>query len=457
MGLRGGVSSSLALLVCLLLSVRHTDAAEDARLGVPVGGLTTDQARQVIALPDTAGTTTRLNVTAGVGETDNVTRSSGGDSQTVGVVGVDFGLKRTGRRLDADLRGDFDYLDYLQGAYGSQLAGRFDGTAGWTLIQEHLRWVLDDSFGQAQLSPFAAVTPDNLEKINVVSTGPDLVLRPAHDFFVKLSARYAYAHYETSPFDNHRLVGSLAVGHDISARSSVALNTDFQRIRFNDTTVNTDYDRRNFYGTYTARGARTALSVDLGASQTDDLGTYRTTPFARFEVTRELSTTSMLKLIAGRQYSDASDSFRSLQGGASGRIVVSPVIGTTASYLDQYATVLWSFERSRTKLDVSGSYERDTYEADAAQDVSRASIELRAARRLTSILTLELSGRAGRERYLQAGLRDHDYLASIGLGYRAGRRLDFKLRYDHESRSASDASGYTENQILLAVGYSVLP
>ncbi|HKT72432.1 MAG TPA: outer membrane beta-barrel protein [Steroidobacteraceae bacterium] len=457
MELRGVASCRAAFAVCLLISLRSALAA-DQRLGVPVAGSITDTARQAVALSSDTTDQTRLDVSASVGETDNIARMDGGPSQTVGVIGVDFGLKRTGRRFDTDLKGDFNYIDYLQSYYGSEVTGRFDGAAGWEIVPERLRWSVEDSFGQAQLQPFSAVTPDNLENVNVVSTGPDLLLRPTQSLFVKLGGRYAYAHYETNPFDNRRLMGNFALGHDLSGHSSIALNGDFQSIRFTNTIVNSDYDRRNFYASYLARGSRTDLSVDAGVSQSNDGGSWRTTPFVRIEATRVVSTASVLKVIASRQYSDASDSFRSLQAGATGRIVVAPVSGTTSTYLDEYGTVLWSFERSRTMIDLSGTYERNTYATDHAQDVSRASVEARVARRMTSTLTAEVSGRAARERFLETDFHDRDYLASVAVAYRAGRRLEFKLRYDHERRSVSaGTSGYTENRGLVTVSYQVKP
>src|SRR5579864_7227836 len=118
--------------------------------------------------------TLNYGVDAGVGETDNVNLSSDKTSQTLAVADVDFSLQEQRRLFDVNATGAFSYLDFLQGAYSPELIGRFDGLARFALIPERLIWVLQDDFGQAQIDPFASVTPTNRENINYLSTGPDL-------------------------------------------------------------------------------------------------------------------------------------------------------------------------------------------------------------------------------------------------------------------------------------------
>jgi hypothetical protein len=454
-----------ALVAAGLLLLTQTAFADDVRLRLPTQDANGDENPVTLPPRGREADVTALAIDAGIGETDNILRTpSARQSQTIALVGADFELRRATRLLDADLRGDFNYIDYLQNAFGTQLVGRFDGSAGWQIWPERLKWVLDDSFGQAQLDPLAAVTPRNLEHVNVVSTGPDLTLRPWQALFVKLSARDAYAAYATSPFDNNRVLGELAIGHDFSLGSNISANADVQLIRFTNTFVNHDYDRRNFYGAYAARGARTLLSFDLGVSQANESGRWTSTPFVRLELTRAVSAAALLQLSAGRQYSDVSDSFRGLQSGATGRIAIGPATGTAVNYLDQYATVLWRFTHLRTSLDVSAGWEKNTFASGefssvpaVSPDVERATLEAKITRHLTSAFTAEISGRAARERYYHAGFADNDYLGSAGLAYRPARRLEVKVKYDHESRIATGrAQGFVENRLMLTVGYRII-
>ena len=341
-------------------------------------------------------------VDAGLGETDNVTLAPHNTvSQTMAAVDADFDVKHQSRRLDVDAKGNFTYFDYLQGAFGSQLIGRFDGTAHVALIPQRLTWVFQDDFGQAALDPFVPTSPGNLENINFFSTGPDLALRVGGTGFVHTGARYARAQYATSPFNSNRYLATLAAGLQLSARSSVSLNGAFERVLFENTVVNGDFDRTSAYARYEIQGARTALSVDLGAtkitqSASSGMSTvilspsgkpiivpvsipqsaYSTTgPLARLAVTRKLSTAASLTLSGARELTDGSSSFGSIQGGAIGVVGTVPALLTSSSYISNSASVDWEYRRNRTTIGVSGRWGKDVYATQPQFDLTRGGVE----------------------------------------------------------------------------------
>ena len=111
-------------------------------------------------------------------------------------------------------------MNYLEGAYGNEFIGRFDGQAQYSLIPERLTWVLRDDFRQATLDAFTPVAPNNRQNMNYLATGPDLYLRLGGTAFLNASARYADAYYQTSPFDSTRGLVTLGSGLQLSARST---------------------------------------------------------------------------------------------------------------------------------------------------------------------------------------------------------------------------------------------
>ena len=146
-------------------------------------------------------------IDAGVGETDNVTLAPTDKiSQTIATVDADFTVHQRSRLFDVNAVGNFSDLDYLQGAYGNEFLGRLDGVADAAIVPGRLVWVLRDDFGQSALDPYTPVTPNNIENINYLTTGPDLKLRFGGIDFVDISARYARAQYQTSPFNSNRLL-----------------------------------------------------------------------------------------------------------------------------------------------------------------------------------------------------------------------------------------------------------
>ncbi len=299
----------------------------------------------------------------GVAESDNVTLvSTNKVSQTMAVADADFDYKKISRRLDVDAKGNFTYLDYLQGAYGSQLIGRFDGIAHLAIIPDRIVWVLQDDFGQAALDPFTPVTPTNLENVNYVSTGPDFALRFGANSYVNASARYARAQYATSPFNSNRVLGNLAWGLQLSARSSVSLNGDTERVMFENTVLNSDFDRTNGFVRYEVHGARTDLSADLGATTISQNGTSTSGGLAKVELARKLSAAAKLTVSVGRDLTDASTSFSNLQSGAIGLVGTAPAAQTSNNYTSNYVSAGWQYQRNRTTLSVSGRWEKDLYD-----------------------------------------------------------------------------------------------
>jgi hypothetical protein len=407
---------------------------------------------------------TQYAIAAGIGETDNVNLSSTNPkSQTIAAVNLDLDLRRSGSRLDASALGTFTDLDYVEGAYSNQILGRFDGLATAKLWSDRLKWLFADDFGEEQTDPFAAITPVNLQRVNVFATGPELTLRPSYSTFIDLAGRYSQISYQTSPFDGHNLVGSAEFGRDLSPLSRLSLVVEAEELRFDNTTVNTDYDRREGYGRYLIQGARTSVDAQLGATQANDVAArWKTSPLVRLLLTRRVSPFSILTLAGGREYTDAGGSFSSLRAGAGGGIVVAPVSQTTGNYLRNYGSVGWQFLRLRTTFGLTGNWEHDSYDLQSVFDATRANIGLNVGRSFTPKLSGVVSGTADRYDYFNQGFTTTFGTLGAGLVYRPGRWFVIYARYDHAFRRTSGVpgapllggEGYDENRAFVMVGYA---
>jgi Putative beta-barrel porin 2 len=434
----------------------------------------------------------------GLAETDNVFLSSTNKvTQTIAEADGEFAVNQQTRLFGIRAAGAFSDLNYLEGAYGNEFIGRADGLAQYTLIPEHLAWVLRDDFGQSTLDAFTPVTPNNRQDINYVATGPNLYLRLGSTGFLNASARYADAYYQTSPFDSTRALVTLGTGLQLSARSNVSINGAAERVLFKNTEVNNDFDHYSVFGRYEAHGARTDLAVNLGGSRVEQkgdatgvttvtaLGTSTTTgsqtvtpvptlattgaphdtnttgPLARLELSRTLSPSAKLTLTAGRELTDASSSFTTQQGGAIGLINDAPTPLTSDVYAATRANVAWQYTRYRTVVTVIGRWERDRYPGASEFDLTTEGVDLNVQRRLSSQFTAQLLGRWYKSDYPNAtvatdfGSPENDSKQIGGaLSWRRGRWLEVKLRYEHISYSVSQGNGgYDENRVLLTVGY----
>jgi hypothetical protein len=420
---------------------------------------------------------------AGLGETDNVTLAPNNKvSQTMTTADIDFAVLEQSRLFNVNAKGDFSDYDYLQGAYGNELIGRLDGLGKMALVPDRLTWVLQEDFGQSLLDPYAPQTPSNRQNINYVSTGPDLDLRLGGTGFFDVSVRYADAYYQTSPFDSNRLFGSLAWGVRLSPASSVSLNVDSERVLFDNTVVNTDFNLSNAYVRYTVQGARTQLTANLGATEVRAGPTSTTGPLAQLGLTRTLSPSASLTLSAARQLTDPSTSFSSIQGGAISQITSGPAVVTSAAYTGDSVSGVWTYQRNRTTIKLSGRWEKDSYQTAPVFNNTRGGGEFSIERQLTHEFSAQLLGRWYKTDYpfgvvaIENGVltangqiltNDNevapppgaaaDY-ANLTIGgsvnWRHGRWLEVRLRYEHNSENVTGVGvGYNQNTVFLTVGY----
>ena len=413
-------------------------------------------------IPAVHAETFTYGIDAGLGETDNVTLAHTDKlSQTMAVTDADFDYLEQSPRLNVDAKGDFTYIDYLQNAYSHELLGRFDGDAKLALIPQRLTWVLQDDFGKMAIDPFTPVTPTNLQNINYISTGPDLALRFGGLTFLNLSARVSRVQYESSPFSSNQAHASVAWGWQLSALSSVSLIGDTERFLFENTAVNTDFDRSNVFVRYELEGARTMLSTDLGVTTVEADGKSTQGGLAKASLSRRLSKSARLTLEFGRELTDGTSAFSGLQSGALGVIATAPAAGTSQNYTTDYASLGWQYERNRTTVALSGRWEKDLYDGDQAQDHTLRTAEFRVQRQLTTGLTAQLLGRLYKSDYdhvspgLIGGSPSNDTQSIVaGLVWRRGRWLELKLQCEHTTyTTAPTDTGYRENRVYLKVGY----
>ncbi len=147
-----------------------------------------------------------------------------------------FDLIRSGSHFDLNAVGNFSDTDYLEGAYSNQVLGRFDGLADVTLWDRHFKWLVRDDYGDQQIDVLQSLTPMNLQRVNVFSTGPDLKLDPTPTSFVELQGIYSRNTWQDEPFSGNTESGTVTVGHQFSPASTISLVGQVQEERFDEPT-----------------------------------------------------------------------------------------------------------------------------------------------------------------------------------------------------------------------------
>lgn len=394
----------------------------------------------------------------GVGRSDNITRVADGEiEEDIATAGVNFSLVHTSRVLNADLAGDFAYFDYLDNAYDSELLGSFAGELRFSFVPERFDWLLADNFGQVRRSS-AAITPENRENINFLTTGPDLTLALGSAARLQLSGRYSLVTYEDSPFDNDRVQGTVGVVRNLSSTSAVSVNVMAEQTRY-DETSSADYDRQEAYFRFETAGARTELGFDVGYTVIDNaLDESSDGVLVRLDLVRRISPSATLTLGLGQQYSDAGDIFRQLQADSGIGLITQAVQISNQPFESRFGTLGWDFTRNRTGFGIGVSHYDENYEQQPGLDRDRTVIDARFRRDLSRSLTLRFLGMFSREEFASGTTADFDeWRGEANLDWRLGRLLWLNLQYQHFDRSSDIAAdGYTENMVWLRLGIGAI-
>jgi hypothetical protein len=394
-------------------------------------------------------------VEAGVGTSDNIRRvPTGEESETILTTGVDLALLREEGKLHADVNLDLSYLDYQDSSYDGEVTGMANADLRFLFVPGRFEWSLTDSFGQSQLDPFAAVTPDNRENVNYLTTGPDLTLRLGSAGSLTIFGRYSATQFEESSFDDDRLLGGLSFGREFSARSSLSLNATVERVEFDDQTAGSDYDRQSAFLRYDARGARTTIGAEAGYTEIHDNGATNSSPLFELDVTRNLSERSTLSLRGGIRSSDAASALRDgniTGGGIPGRPAQ---VSTTDTFETRHAALGWQFSAQRTRFELSAGNEEDRYDSATQLDRDRRYYRASVSRQVTPRFDVRLTASLLSSDYDTAGQGDDETQYGAYFTWNVSGRLYLLLDAEHFSRDSSNLlSEFDETRAFLRLAW----
>lgn len=394
-------------------------------------------------------------VTAGVGHSDNIARTSTNEiEEDIVSGGLTFSLSQMSSRVEADLVGNFAYYDYLDDTYDSEVLGNFVGSGLFHFVPERFTWMIADNFGQVLTDPFEPATPENREYINYLTTGPDFMLGFGSLTRLRLGGRYTLSSYEESPFDSDASSGELELSRLLSSSSSIAFNVRAQQIEYDDIT-NANYDQNDAFLRYSARGARTVLAVDAGYSELEreSSGTQNGVLF-RFEATRRVSESSTVNLALGHEFSGAGAAFATAQSGGSIGLDTALSRQVPDPFTHEYATLGWAFSRNRTGLRLSGMRSEQSYEGASELDQTLTSVTGAIDRALSTTTNLVLESTYVEAEFEEPGRSYDEITAGLTFTWRLSRVLSLHLTYDYFDRSSdSGVDDYTENRFWLSIGF----
>ena len=414
-----------------------------------------------------------LAVDGGLIYTDNVQRTEGGSSQLLLLLGLTGDTTGESTRLDYRLASNIALLKYLGGAYKTNLTGYLDGTAFLKVVPSFFEWLVRETYTQVQIDPYAAVTPDNLENVNYITTGPRFTLRPTLRTSVTLDALYSYLTTSSQSLqyiniDNHRYGADLRIDRAFSEAASLYLKGEYEKIDFKDQENNNNFSHTSASAGYKLSNGRTELDVSGGYSQVrvydvlttaEGIGSRETrqteefhSPIWGLDLSRLITPSQRVALTASQQFTDAASAFR-LGFDQAVPVTAPQRVASGEAFKQRAFGVNWRFQASRTSLVVGLSEFQDRYVLTTGNDINSKLANVLLTRQLSPLLSCDIGASYQRQQQVGSGPSTGG-TATVGgeskifsvlasLRWQVGQRLSLRFLYGHSSQNGV----YTDNQI----------
>ncbi len=214
-----------------------------------------------------------FEIRIGAAKSDNIARTDMfAIEETIALAGLNLDLQYESRKVWASLITDLEYRDYTNDTFDNEVVGSLDADVELQFAPEVFSWIIRDQFGNLVTNPFQANTPINRQYVNRFSTGPDLRLRFGSSTAIELGGRYHSNRFEISDIDSEERYARISLVRAMSPHRSISLNVTGSRIEFDNTVLNSNYDRRAAYLGFQSDAARGSLTLNLGINELDDDG-----------------------------------------------------------------------------------------------------------------------------------------------------------------------------------------
>ena len=425
-----------------------------------------------------------LAVDGGVIYTNNVQRTANGAGETLLLLGLTGDTSGEGGRFDYRLASNLALLKYLGGAYATSPTGYLDGTAFLKVLPGFFSWGVRETYTQVQINSYAPVTPDNLENVIYITTGPRFTMRPTLRTSVTLDALYSYLITSSSSpqyvnIDNHRYGGNLKIDRAFSETASLYLKGDYGKVDFKNQADNNNYSIGSASAGYKLSNGRTALDISGGYSRlrvydvltiAEGPGGGRESrqteefdgPIWGLDLSRLITPSQRVSLGASQQFTDPAAAFRT--GFDQAVPLIAPTRFVTSEVLKQRQFGLsWAFQASRTSLHVSLSKYQERYVLTTANDRDVKLANALLSRLLSPVLSWEIGVAYQNQQQLGTpsstggtqtvgGQSAKTVSVLTDLRWQMGERLALRFLYAHSSQSGV----YSENQIGVTASWALI-
>ncbi len=344
-----------------------------------------------------------------------------------------------------------EYDNYVHHTFDNQTLFFLNSAGTWSISPQRLTWTAEDYYGQIPINPFAVNTPNNMQNVNVFSTGPNLFLRMDPLNTLELGARYGNYHADTGSTNSNR--GSAFAGwfYQLSPITVLSLNYQGEHAGYTSSAVGSGYTRNDLFARMAMRRPYGALIMDLGntwlqqTNVADISGIY-----ARLLASQQLTEASTVSFTATSTLTDTADTILAAQG--VGAVTSGTIVGTDI-YRLKHADVAYTHRRTYGTDRIRIFSERlDYYTAPLDQELTGADADM--GFQLTGTLLGSIYGRYVRTRYFANSGVNRDGQEGVRLAYETRPNLFLGLEGRLTRRQSTiPGSSYSEARVILSITY----
>jgi hypothetical protein len=410
-----------------------------------------------------------LGLQAGFIYTDNVFLERNGPGDELALLGLVGDAQRDGPRLDYKLDSDISLVKYLHEDFPTQPFGYLDGLAEFKIVPGLFSWTARDSYNDLIISPYLPITPDNLEAINYLTTGPRLMWQPTLRTSLVVNGVYSIIDSSSkSPLyvniDNHRYGGDATISRAFSNTTSAYISATAEKVQFSDTLVNTDFREEGGAVGLKYSDLRTVADVSIGYEKLHTVNlvsvdsiigvierAQNATPSGtnwKVELSRLITPNQRVSLHARREITDAANLFRlGVDQPVPSTVGNQIVSGTPFTYTSYGAS--WRLQEARTSFQLSAYETTQRYQNTPSLNETTKIASALVERQIDPVLSWQLGTVFERDQYT---ISVNTINAITSVRWQTSRRVRLRLLY---AFSETSPHGYKDNQVGVTVSYAL--
>ena len=394
-------------------------------------------------------------VRIGASRSDNIARTDDLEiEETAALAGLVLDVQHESPKVEASLVTDMEYRSYTDDTFDNEVTGSLNADLLVKFAPDVFSWVFQDQFGNLQTNPFQPDTAVNRENINRFATGPDLRIQMGSSTAFELGGRLYINQFEVSDIDNDVLNGRISFVRATSPNRSVSLNVTADRIEYDDTVLNSNYDRQSAYFGFESENSRGSLTVNLGYNELHDNGIVTDGNVILFNLDREISPSMTINLSYDESLTDASDTLGRSQNPGQEFSDPQQTAGVSDSFENRRFTMGVDHNRNNNNFFVTLLYNEDEYVTVSTLDRDSLGVRIGFSRLLGSSWRIRLSGAFQRTDFLETGREDDDTVLSAGISKQLSRSVGINLDFTRFDRDSSEPGfDYVENLVNLTFSY----